>query len=78
MPDPIVAAYGAWKSPISSDLIVSTTIALGEIQLDGDDIYWSELRPTEGGRNVIVRRSADGAVTDMTPPGFNARSTVHE
>ena len=78
MSEPIVAAYGSWKSPISSDLIVTSTIALGEIQLDGGDIYWSETRPTEGGRNVIVRRSADGAITDITPPGFNARSTVHE
>jgi dipeptidyl aminopeptidase/acylaminoacyl peptidase len=78
MSDPIVAAYGAWKSPISSDLIVSSTIRLGQIQLDGDDIYWSEARPTEGGRNVIVRRAADGTTIDVTPPGFNARTTVHE
>jgi dipeptidyl aminopeptidase/acylaminoacyl peptidase len=78
MSDPIVARYGAWKSPISSDMIVSSTIGLGDIQLDGEDIYWCEMRPTEGGRNVIVRRSADGTVVDITPPGFNARSTVHE
>jgi len=78
MSEPIVAAYGSWKSPISSDLIVTSTIALGDIQIDGGDIYWSESRPTEGGRNVIVRRSADGAMTDITPPGFNARTTVHE
>jgi dipeptidyl aminopeptidase/acylaminoacyl peptidase len=78
MPDPKIAAYGAWKSPISSDLIVSSTIAIDAIQLDGGDIYWNEERPTEGGRNVIVRRSADGELTDMTPPSFNARTTVHE
>jgi len=78
MSDPIIAAYGAWKSPISSDLIVTSTIRPGQLQLDGGDIYWNETRPTEGGRNVIVRRSADGATTDITPPGFNARTTVHE
>ncbi|MEP7188611.1 MAG: S9 family peptidase, partial [Roseiflexaceae bacterium] len=78
MSEPIVAAYGAWKSPISSDLIVTSTISLGQIQLDGDDIYWNEARPTEGGRNVIVRRAADGTTTDVTPPAFNARTTVHE
>ena len=32
----------------------------------------------EGGRKVIVRRSADGLVTDITPAGFNARTRVHE
>src|SRR4051794_2166185 len=78
MPDPMIAAYGAWKSPISSDLIVANTIGLGAIQLDGGDIYWIETRPTEGGRSVIVRRSANGAIADITPPGFNARTTVHE
>jgi dipeptidyl aminopeptidase/acylaminoacyl peptidase len=27
---------------------------------------------------VVVRRSADGRTTDITPPGFNARTRVHE
>jgi dipeptidyl aminopeptidase/acylaminoacyl peptidase len=44
---------------------------------DGDDLYWTELRPTEAGRQVIVRRGA-GANTDVTPAGFNARTRVHE
>ncbi len=72
------APYGSWKSPITSDSIVSGTIGLGQIALDGDDIYWTELRPSEGGRNVIVRRTLDGATTDVTPPPFNARTRVHE
>ncbi|MDQ3686397.1 MAG: S9 family peptidase, partial [Acidobacteriota bacterium] len=72
------APYGSWKSPITSDLIVSGTIVLGQIALDGDDVYWTELRPSEGGRNVIVRRTPDGATTDVTPPPFNARTRVHE
>lgn len=73
-----VASYGTWKSPISSDLIVAGTIGLGQIKLDGRTIYWSESRPTEGGRNVIVRRSESGQTVDVTPPPFNARTRVHE
>ena len=73
-----VAPYGSWKSPITSDLIVSATVALGQIALDGEDIYWNELRPAEGGRNCIVRRAPDGTTTDVTPQGFNARTRVHE
>ena len=46
--------------------------------MDGDDVYWSEARPTEGGRSVIVRRSADGTVTDVLPGPWNARTRVHE
>lgn len=73
-----VAPYGSWKSPITADLIVSDSISLSSIALDGDDIYWSEGRPSEGGRNVIVRRSANGSITDMTPASFNVRTRVHE
>src|SRR6185295_10600015 len=72
------APYGSWKSPITSDLIVSGTIGLGQIALDGDDVYWIEARPTEGGRQVIVRRTADGQTADVTPAPFNARTRVHE
>ena len=72
------APYGSWKSPITSDLIVTGTIGLGEIMAEGEEIYWIESRPSENGRNVIVRRSATGAISDAIHQGFNARSTVHE
>ena len=78
MTEKIVAPYGSWKSPITSSLIVAGTIGLGEIALDGEDVYWIESRPSEGGRSVIVRRTPNGAIADVTPPGFNARTTVHE
>jgi dipeptidyl aminopeptidase/acylaminoacyl peptidase len=73
-----IAPYGSWKSPITSDLIVAGTVGLGEITLDGEDIYWIESRPTEGGRQVLVKRTPDGLKTDITPPPFNVRTRVHE
>ncbi len=75
---PHVSSFGSWKSPITSDLIVSDTVKLEQIALDDLDIYWIERRPSENGRNVIVRRSSDGVICDMLPPPFNARSSVHE
>jgi dipeptidyl aminopeptidase/acylaminoacyl peptidase len=78
MTEPHVAPYGSWKSPITSDLIVSATVGLGQVVLDGADTYWVELRPSEGGRNCVVRRTPDGTVSDVTPQGFNARTRVHE
>lgn len=75
---PNVATYGSWKSPITSDLIVATTVGLGQIILDGEDVYWIEVRPTEGGRNVIVRWTPDGRTADILPAPFNARTRVHE
>jgi dienelactone hydrolase len=79
---PITAAktapYGSWKSPITSDLIVAQATMLSDVRLDGADIYWLEGRPQEQGRNVIVRAGPNGAAADITPPGFNARTRVHE
>ena len=66
------------KSPITSDLIVSGEIRLGQIAIDGDDTYWVEMRPEEDGRYVIVRRTPDGQITDMTSAPFNVRNRVHE
>jgi len=73
-----ISPYGSWRSPITADAIVAGVIGLGQIQLDGDDIYWVEQRPAEGGRNVVVRRRADGTIEDVTPPEYNARTRVHE
>ena len=73
-----VAPYGSWKSPITSDLIVSGSIGLSQPLMDGTDLYWIEMRPTEGGRSVIVKRDASGVLTDVNPPPFNARTRVHE
>ena len=70
--------FGAWRSPITSDLIVGETIGLGDIVVDGRDIYWIEGRPREGGRNVLARPAPGGAVEDLTPAPFSARTRVHE
>ena len=85
MPQPQTAPYGSWASPITSDMIVASSIGLGEIMLDGSDVYWLEARPQEGGRSVLVRRAADGTTADVTPPVaaggrpvFNLRTRVHE
>jgi len=72
------APYGSWKSPVTSDLIVSEFVRLSDPVIDGDDIYWTELRPSEGGRIVLVKRTPDGETADVTPPGFNVRTRVHE
>jgi dipeptidyl aminopeptidase/acylaminoacyl peptidase len=78
MTSPKVAPYGSWKSPITAEFIASGTIAFGQIALDGEDVYWIETRPAEGGRNVVVRWTPEGGPHDLTPPPFNVRTRVHE
>ena len=73
-----IVPYGSWRSPITSDLIVSDTIGFNQIALDGEDTYWIEMRPSEGGRHVVVQHSPGGKTVDITPLPFNARTRVHE
>ncbi|HYP29558.1 MAG TPA: S9 family peptidase [Blastocatellia bacterium] len=70
--------YGSWKSPITSDVIVAGVVRLSEPTPSGSDTFWVESRPSEQGRNVLVRRTPDGRVADVTPAPFNVRTTVHE
>jgi len=53
-------------------------VGLGPVMLDGDAVYWTEQRPWEQGRSVLVRRDRDGTVRDLTPAPYNVRSKVHE
>jgi dipeptidyl aminopeptidase/acylaminoacyl peptidase len=79
MSPPTAGPYGSWKSPITSDLIVAQSIALSEVRLDGEDVYWLEGRPQEQGRLVVVRADWIGShAADMTPKPYSARTRVHE
>ncbi|MBP6786470.1 MAG: S9 family peptidase [Candidatus Promineofilum sp.] len=77
MTTPTIAPYGSWKSPITADVLLGDTVSLSQPLIDGASVYWTEGRPQEAGRSVVVRWTA-GAREDVTPPGFNARSRVHE
>jgi len=70
--------FGSWPSPITAQVTATQGLRLGAPSVDGTDIYWLEGRPAEGGRNVLVRRRADGTLHELTPPDFNVRTRVHE
>jgi dipeptidyl aminopeptidase/acylaminoacyl peptidase len=70
--------YGTWKSPISAADTVGGVVDFGLIALDGEDLYWVEGRPSEGGRQVLVHRDREGRIADVTDPPINVRTKVHE
>ena len=72
------APYGSWKSPITTDLIARKVISLMDVAVDGEDLYWIESHPLEGGRYTIMRRGSDHKIIECTPPDFYVRTTVHE
>ncbi len=73
-----VAPYGSWASPIDAAQVLSRAIGFTEIRLDDNDVYWLEIRPSEGGRQVLVRRTSTGEVADVIGEDANVRTMVHE
>jgi dienelactone hydrolase len=77
-----IASFGSWRSPITAQLVAScgmgSSSLLTDLQLSGECVYWIEPRARDAGRHVIMRWSAEGGKEDITPPGYNARSRVHE
>ena len=55
------APYGSWASPIDARRIAEGGVGLGWPQAVGEAAYWVEMRPTEDGRYVIVRRDPGGS-----------------
>lgn len=77
-PTPTPAPFGSWPSPVTAEMIAGATIRLDQVALRGADILWTEGRPQEQGRNVLVRRRADGTLEDLNPAPFNVRTRAHE
>lgn len=73
-----ISPYGSWISPISSKLVATAATRLGQIEIDGDNIYWIEMRPTEKGRYTIMQLTADHQLHELLSPPWNARTRVHE
>jgi dipeptidyl aminopeptidase/acylaminoacyl peptidase len=73
-----VRPYGTWPSPLTPDLLSRIPGAgTDAVVIRGDRVRWAEPRPQEAGRIVVVEWR-DGALADVTPPGSNARTRVHE
>ena len=73
-----VAPYGSWASALSALRLAEGNVRLGQVRIAGDSIFWSEGRPSEGGRNVIVECDSTGRCSDANPAPFDARTRVHE
>ena len=72
------APYGTWESPITAAVAASSSRSILAVEANGDDLYWLESRPLEGGRYVIVRRDTTGNKQDVIQAPFSSRTRVHE
>ena len=73
------APYGTWHSPIDGDAVARDRgWTYSMVTVSDGAVYWSEARPLEDGRDAIVVRRAGRPPADAIPPGYNARTRVHE
>lgn len=86
-----VAPYGAWKSPITADLLTQKNVSFGEIAVtscsaSSADVVFVEKRPQEKGRAALVKNTINLATLQVEKPverdligeALNVRSGVHE
>lgn len=69
---------GSWPSPITADQAVTAGRGLESVKFAGHRVWWSESRPSEGGRVCVCTVDADGNTIDLLPAPWNARTRVHE
>jgi dienelactone hydrolase len=73
----VTVPYGSWPSPISAADVAKARLRLSFPTVHGDDVWWQETRPEEGGRTTIIQLHGNNAV-DLLPAPWDARTRVHE
>ncbi len=70
--------YGAWPSPISAADVARGQRLPSFPRIAGQDVWWQERLPDEGGRVTVVHCGPDGGPNSLLPAPWNARTRVHE
>ncbi|WP_031162953.1 S9 family peptidase [Streptosporangium roseum] len=77
-PEQVVLPYATWPSPISSTGVARSGLRLGFPTVLGEEVWWAEDRPAEGGRTTIAHRDAGGTHRELLSAPWSARTRVHE
>ncbi|MGW2640480.1 prolyl oligopeptidase family serine peptidase [Streptomyces sp. NPDC001348] len=70
-------AHGSWPSPIDAALAAAHDGQPEWVGFVGDETWWTEPRPAEGGRRTLMRR-ADREEEPVLPAPWDVRSRVIE
>ncbi|MCW2667350.1 MAG: peptidase prolyl oligopeptidase active site domain protein [Frankiales bacterium] len=71
---------GAWPSPLSAADASAAGTEYGQLAVTdgGRTVWWTELRPSQGGRSIVLRSVDGGPPEPVVPEGFDARTRLHE
>ncbi|UKY53664.1 prolyl oligopeptidase family serine peptidase [Streptomyces inhibens] len=72
------APYGTWPSPVDARMVAAHDGRPAFVGVVGDEVWWTEPRPAEGGRRALIRRRPDGTEESVLPAPWNVRSRVLE
>ncbi|MCH6163416.1 S9 family peptidase [Streptomyces marispadix] len=73
------APYGSWPSPVDAALVASHDGKPEYLGAVGDEIWWTEPRPAEGGRRALMRLAPGRAeAQSVLPAPWNVRNRVIE
>jgi len=74
------APYGSWPSPIDASLVASHDGRPDFLGAVGEEMWWTEPRPGEGGRRALMRLSpyGQGGAQSVLPAPWNVRNRVIE
>ncbi|GAA4564972.1 S9 family peptidase [Planotetraspora kaengkrachanensis] len=78
MPPESQAPFAPWPSPISTTDVARSGLGLGFPTVLGEEVWWEESRPAEGGRRTVVHRAEDGTRRELLAAPWDARTRVHE
>ncbi len=66
------------SSPITAKTLTQDTVRLSEPSIDNDSIFWLESRPSEKGRNVLVRKQINADPEDVLKGDISIKTRAHE
>jgi len=63
---------------LSASSVAAGKVSRSGLESDADAVYWTESRPEQGGRQVVVRCRRGADPVEVSPAGVSVRSRVHE
>ncbi|MFI9719734.1 prolyl oligopeptidase family serine peptidase [Streptomyces sp. NPDC052396] len=70
--------HGSWPSPVTAELAAAHDGRPDHVGTVGEEIWWIAPRPTEAGRQTLIRRLPDGSVRPALPAPWNVRTRLNE